>query len=288
MTTTFDAMAALVNLVKTKENVTFPEIAAMLAPHMPTEGEYTLSYGRANVFFWTGMSREFLDLMVEATNTQAVYVHPASPLLYTRDGCCPVVPMVCATRGGVPPEWIPICFCSTPFLGAVPAAPSPEEVVSRRTQAALRGILYLKDVLAASILSWRKMMNKEPCAVLLFDTSDRNALNYATSLLGPGIVMAWQCSGEPFTMIVVPAEMAVSGLVALKQSPAADASEMLRQKVAQGDILVVAFVEGGLVVQPLEQREVTLEEAVALQAAAGKPTSASAPSPAVNAPGGSA
>jgi hypothetical protein len=107
---------AIVEYVRTYDWVTFAELQRRFEPFMPVRGDASIRIACDNVVIWSGMSPEFVNLVLELVYSGRVFVHAASWLAYFLDGATLRLPLVRRppTRAYKRPHWLPVCLLVPP------------------------------------------------------------------------------------------------------------------------------------------------------------------------------
>lgn len=119
----------VVDFVKERDYVSFPELSNHLQDAIPIKGDRAIECCKNGVM-WCGMSDEFCGLMMRLLEKKKIYRHPACRMTYLIDGGgldLPVpknMPKDGMHVGYEQPVWIPVCFRVVPY--------DPEEEKDRR------------------------------------------------------------------------------------------------------------------------------------------------------------
>lgn len=75
--------AAIVEYVRSRDKVTFPQLQDDFAEYLPTAGEQGLALrSDHNVVLWVGMSRELAEMLAKMLEAKRLYLHPAEEKAY--------------------------------------------------------------------------------------------------------------------------------------------------------------------------------------------------------------
>lgn len=109
---------AMVSYVRAMDWVSFPELQRALAPYMPTTGDSAIEFPK-NLVVWLGMSREFVDILLDLTHRKVLHYHSACVLTHLVDGGVLRLPVAKdpkrAEAGYKKPHWLPVCLRVVPL-----------------------------------------------------------------------------------------------------------------------------------------------------------------------------
>lgn len=74
------------------------------------KGDYWFGIADKNIWFWYGMSEEFIDALKTLMDEDLIKLEPCHLLVYVMDGCVPQIPLAKQNRIYVKPRWLPSAF----------------------------------------------------------------------------------------------------------------------------------------------------------------------------------
>jgi ATP-dependent 26S proteasome regulatory subunit len=109
--------AAIVEYVRSQDNVTFPQLQEDFAEYLETTGEQGLALrSDHNVVLWVGMSRELAEVLSKIIDAKRLYLHPAEEKAYesgqklARLKLLPELPPTALKQ----PGWLPVFLRDRP------------------------------------------------------------------------------------------------------------------------------------------------------------------------------
>lgn len=109
-----DMKTELLEYVRQNDFVTFAELRKVLGE--PMAGDWMVGNESANVWFWAGLSDDFMDALDALISAGAIVYAPTSKLCYMIDGGSMNYPVAGprVPKGGYKrPRWLPVCLRPT-------------------------------------------------------------------------------------------------------------------------------------------------------------------------------
>lgn len=100
---------AIVEFVRERDWVTFPELQSYFEGFLATTGEHSWELDN-NLVVWSGMSLELCSLLVALRDAKRLFVWPCNTFCYFVDGGSLRLPIAKSTRKYKNPHWLVCCF----------------------------------------------------------------------------------------------------------------------------------------------------------------------------------
>ena len=106
---------AVVEYVRSRDWVSFPELRGALEPYFSVRGDSRLDIAD-NVTLWAGLSAEFADTIADLERAHRLFFHPASLMVYLVDGGVLNLPVAKRLpKGGYKSlHWLPVVLRTVP------------------------------------------------------------------------------------------------------------------------------------------------------------------------------
>lgn len=107
-----DLASAIVEYVTHRRHVTFVEIQNEFGSVCTMDGNYCFELPELNIVTWAGMSKEFVDAIIEIKTHDRLYMNPTMWLVYMMDGGSLSYPIAKRIpKGGYKSlHWLPVCW----------------------------------------------------------------------------------------------------------------------------------------------------------------------------------
>lgn len=108
--------AAILNLIETRNNVTFAEMARDIPGFTDRDNGLAICHGRfENIIYWVDVSPDACEALRELRAEGKIHTKPTGVLTYVIDGTHLNMPVLQSLRPYKTPHWSPVVHCRGPM-----------------------------------------------------------------------------------------------------------------------------------------------------------------------------